>query len=722
MYADVLIELKAKQLDRLFTYHVSDKHAKKIKIGMRVFVPFGKQKLEGFVIGLSNNKPEYNTKDIIEIIDMEPVINEEMLELGTYISKKTMSSLISAYQTMLPNALKAHHGFNVNRKYVYYVKLIDKKYIPNTESQKKILELFKKKKEVLKKECSDISTSSLNTLIKKEVLEEYAVETYRLNEIYHKQRSYVKLNFEQSHCFNKIVSKLNTFCPFLLHGVTGSGKTEVYMHIISEVLKQKKEVIVLVPEISLTPQLVNTFRKRFGSDIAILHSALSDGEKYDEWRKIERKEVHIVIGARSAIYAPFTNLGLIIIDEEHSSTYKQENNPKYNAIDIALWRAKRYNCPLVLGSATPSIESYTRAKTGVYTLLEMPTRINKNMPKVYLVDMKQEMRYKANTYSRILKEKIIDRLNKNEQVIILLNRRGYSTVVSCQNCGYVDKCPNCDIPLVYHKRNNIMKCHYCGYQKPKLLVCPSCKSKDINEFGMGTQKLEEITKELFPQANVIRMDVDTTSKKGSHEKIIEDFENKKYNLLIGTQMIAKGLDFKDVTLVGVLNGDASLNIPDFRSSERTYQLLSQVAGRAGRSEKAGEVVIQGFNVDHYSIQFASTHDYLNFYKEELRLRYRLKYPPYYNLCLVKVEGKNYDEIVSESEKIGTYFRKTLDDNIIVLGPSSPSMVKINNIYCMQIILKYKSTKDIMEVLKFVKNKYINTNNINIDIDLNPLKI
>ncbi len=722
MFADVLIELKAKQVAKTFKYHVPINLENKMAIGVRVFVPFNSQKLEGFVMEINSEKPDYQTKDILNVIDDYPVINEEMYELGKYLSKKTMATLISCYQTMLPKALKAHHGVKINKKYVTYLYLKDKTYSGANATQKRILKLFEKQEMVLKSEAKNISQSSLDTLLKKQVLIEKQQETYRL-----KQKEIVKteklpLNQYQHKCYQEIKKVLNTFTPFLLHGVTGSGKTEVYMQVIDEVLKQNKEVIVLVPEISLTPQLVNTFRNRFGSDVAILHSALSDGEKYDEWRKIERGEVHIAIGARSAIYAPFTNLGLIIIDEEHSTTYKQENNPKYNAIDVALWRCKRYNCPIVLGSATPSIESYTRAKTGVYTLLEMPDRINKNMPKVYLVDMKEEMRYRFKVYSRLLKQKIEERLKNDEQIIILLNRRGYSTVVSCQNCGYVDKCPNCDIPLIYHKKNNIMKCHYCGYQKPKLLVCPSCKSKDINEFGMGTQKLEEITKELFPMARVVRMDIDTTSKKGSHERIIKDFANKKYNLLIGTQMIAKGLDFEDVTLVGVLNGDASLNIPDFRSSERTFQLLSQVAGRAGRSEKLGEVVIQGFNIDHYSIQKASVHDYLSFYKEELHIRHRLKYPPYYNLCLVKIEGKKYEEVVTESEKIGKYFRQNLHNEIIVLGPSSPTMIKINNIYRMQIILKYKNTKDIINTLKFLQDKYLNNKNINIDIDLNATKI
>ncbi len=426
-------------------------------------------------------------------------------------------------------------------------------------------------------------------------------EVYRLNDNVIKEKNNIALNDEQKTVIKSVTKSINTFSPCLLHGVTGSGKTEVYMNLIKEVINNKKEAIVLVPEISLTPQLVDTFKRRFGSDIAILHSRLSEGEKYDEWRKIERKEVSIVIGARSAIFAPFTNLGIIIIDEEHSATYKQENNPKYNAIDVAIKRAKTYNIPVVLGSATPSVESYTRAKIGIYHLLELKNRVNNNLPKVYLIDMKEEMKKGNRVLSKLLVDEINETILRQEQVILLLNRRGYSTVTNCQKCGYIDKCPNCDIPLIYHKTSSLMRCHYCGYSKRKLTICPSCQNKQINEYGMGTEKLEKIISETFPKAKTVRMDIDTTTTKGSHERIINDFKNEKYNILIGTQMISKGLDFEKVTLVGVINGDSTLNIPDFRSAERTYQLLSQVAGRAGRSQLKGRVTIQGFNITYYSI-------------------------------------------------------------------------------------------------------------------------
>ena len=394
MTVQVLVEIKAKRIDQTFTYSVPKDLEPEIMVGKRVLVPFGKQKLEGFILKINdeNLDIDYELKDIIEVIDDHPVINEEMMEIGNYISKKTLSTLICAYQTMLPTALKAKKGFNVNKKMVTYLKLIDSEYKAKTKVQEEVLNLFKDKEKVLKKDASDISLSALKTLINHGVIEEYMEEAYRINVEADKEECKVILNEEQRNVVDTVVSSLNSFVPYLLYGVTGSGKTEVYMHIIEEVLKLGKEVIVLVPEISLTPQIVNIFRKRFGSNIAILHSRLNDGEKYDEWRKIERKEVSIAIGARSAIFAPFTNLGLVIIDEEHTGTYKQENNPKYSAIDIALNRGKRYNIPVILGSATPQIESYTRSEEGTYKLLEIKKRVNNNLPKVELVDMKEEIK------------------------------------------------------------------------------------------------------------------------------------------------------------------------------------------------------------------------------------------------------------------------------------------------------------------------------------------
>ena len=713
MVAEVLVEIE--KLDKTFTYLIPSNL--NIQIGIRVLVPFGRQKLEGFVVAIKDEIPsEYKLKEIIEVIDDNPILNNELLKLGKYLSKKTLCTLTSAYQTMLPSALKAKVNTKINKKTVLYIKKI-KEYTPVTEKEEIILNLLSNK-DISLKEANSISSYVVNKLIDKGIIEKYEKEVYRLEEDIEKQDEGKKLTEEQKMVISKI--NLNNFKPYLLHGVTGSGKTEVYMQLIKKVINKNKQALVLVPEISLTPQLVETFKKRFGNDIAILHSHLSKGEKYDEWRRIVRKEVNIVIGARSAVFAPLTNVGIIIIDEEHSNTYKQENNPRYNAIDIGLYRAKFYNCPIVLGSATPSIESYTRAKTNIYELLEMKNRVNNNLPKVTLVDMKEEIRKKNNIFSQLLKDKINEKLNNNEQVIILLNRRGYTTITTCNNCGFTHKCPNCDIPLTYHLKSKKMVCHYCNYETNKLFKCPNCGSTDIKERGMGTEKLEEeITKE-FSKAKVVRMDVDTTRTKQAHKKIITDFENEKYNILIGTQMIAKGLDFPKVTLVGVINGDATLNIPDFRSGERTFQLLNQVAGRAGRSSLLGEVIIQGFNTDHYSLICAKNHDYLSFYNEEMKIRKILKYPPFYNLCLIKIQGINATKCEEESNKIITYLRNNLKDEII-LGPTTAMIPKVNNIYHYQIIIKYKDTKKIYQYLKFINDKYAN-NKITVGIDFNPNKI
>lgn len=714
MFADILVEVVSKNTDKTFTYKIPD--GMEAFVGMRALIPFGKRVIEGFIVKIYDKLDvDYEVKDIIKLVDEKPVLNEEMLEIGKYISKKTLSPITSAYQTMLPRALKAKEKTNINKKILKYVKIISDGNF-TSDKQKMIFNYIKERGEVLKSEVNKISASALKTLISNGIVLEFEKEVYRLDEdIVLEYKDYV-LTSEQKNVINKV--KLDNFKPYLLHGVTGSGKTVVYIKLIEEVLKKGKEAILLVPEISLTSQVINIFKKRFGKVVAILHSGLSNGEKYDEWRKIERGEVSIVIGARSAIFAPFTNLGIIIIDEEHSLSYKQENIPRYNAIDIALNRGKRYDIPVVLGSATPSVESYTRAKAGIYELLVMKDRVNKSLPKIYLVDMKEEFKKGNRVFSEIFKEKMNERLKNGEQVLILLNRRGFSTVITCKECGFTHKCPNCDIPLIYHKSDNVMKCHYCGFKTSLLLECPKCHSKNINALGMGTERLESLIKEEFPLAKTIRMDQDTTRNKGAHEKIINNFKAFKYNVLVGTQMIAKGLDFPLVSLVLVVNGDASLNIPDFRSGERTYQLLSQVAGRAGRDKIDGEVIIQGFNINHYSILCAKENDYETFYAEEMRIRHTLKYPPFYNLCLIKVSGRRYEEVFKEASNIFIYLKNNL--KAIVLGPASCMMPRINNIYYVQIIIKFKNTKDILKHLKFIQDNY--KKSINVDIDLNPLTI
>lgn len=716
MVADVLVELA--MVDKTFTYLIPNDLIKFVKKGRKVLVPFGNKTLEGFVIDIKEDMPDYELKTIISVIDDEDILNDELLLLGKYISTKTFSSLIKSYQTMLPVALKAKNGKKVNKKYISYIILNNL----NGDFKGKQLEIVnkvKKENKVLKSILNNISSSALKTLLKNNILKEIVEEEYRLNENSYRTYKEVTLTDKQQKVVNSVLNEKNKFSPFLLHGVTGSGKTEVYIKIIEKIILDKKEAIVLVPEISLTPQLTEKFKSKFGSIVAVLHSALSDGEKYDEWRKISKKEVSIVIGARSAIFAPFENLGIIIIDEEHSDTYKQENIPKYNAIDVALFRAKYHTCPILLGSATPSIESYTRSKLGIYKLLELKERVGAKLPQVTLVDMREQIKKGNKLFSDILIQKLNDNISNDKQSIILLNRRGYSTTISCHNCGYKITCPKCDIPLTYHKKGNYLLCHYCGFKTYKSSICPNCEGKDINEFGIGTEKLEEELNKIN-NASIVRMDVDTTSRKGSHKKIIDDFKNKKYNILVGTQMIAKGLDFEDVTLVGVINADSSLNVPDFRSAERTFDLLSQVSGRAGRGEANGEVIIQGFNNDHYSILAASMHDYKTFYNKEMKIRKQLNYPPYYNLCLIKTKCLNEDLLYEENEKIVTYLREHLSSSI-VLGPSPCMIPKVNNVYYAQIIIKYKKLDNIIDVLKFISKRYINKK-VNLEIDINPYHI
>lgn len=715
----VLVELSNKNIDRVFDYSVPDCFLDKIKLGIRVKVPFGKMELEGFVVEIKGSS-DIEVKDILDVIDDEAILNSELLELGKKMQEDTLSTLISCYQIMLPKALKAKNGQVINKKFdtYYYLNKDIVCYGKLSTSQEKIINLCMEKEYVLRKELVDISLSSLNTLIKKNILLEKKLEHYRLS-YNEKIEPKKELTNDQKSVVDEVLANTGYF-PYLLFGVTGSGKTEVYMELIEDALNKGKTSIVLVPEISLTPQMVLRFQKRFGDNIAAIHSALSDGEKYDEWRRIVSGEAKIVIGARSAIFAPLNNIGMIIIDEEHSDSYKQDDsNPRYNAKDIALLRGKYHNCPVIMGSATPSLEVFARAKKGVFKLLELPNRINgKSLPHINIVDMNEMISKTKGHFSPVLLEAISARLLKNEQIILLLNRRGYSSFVTCKNCGYTFKCPNCDITLTYHKSSRTLRCHYCGYGTKVYDTCPECHEKSINDLGVGTEKVEEELNKLFPESRILRMDFDTTSRKGMHEKMIKAFKNHEYDILLGTQIVSKGLDFDNVTLVGVINADTSLNIPDFRSSETTFSLLAQVAGRAGRSDKEGEVIIQTFNPEHYAIQYTKKHDYLGFYNREMSIRRELKYPPYYYICYVKISGKDNKYIYEDSLKITKLFHNKLI-NMIILGPSPCTIFKLNNIYRYGIILKYKKDEDLREVLNKVIEHYKDNRNIKIDVNFNP---
>ena len=727
MYAKVIIEIGVKNVDKMFTYVVPDNMKEDIKVGCRVKVKFGSMLLEGFVLELTNtiDKVDYELKEIIELVDKMPILNKEMLELGKKIQEITLCSLISAYQVMLPKALKASIKTNINTKLIRYavsnrkdMELIT--YIENTKYEKQ--REFLKKLIVEKKIRIDKLESYLNTLEKNGLIKFIYEEDYRYKFNTNNSDNRVILNSEQEVCVNRVVNSFGISKTFLLYGVTGSGKTEVYMNIIEKVINKGMSAIMLVPEISLTPQIVERFTLRFGDNIAILHSGLSDAEKYDEYRKITMGKVKIVVGARSAIFAPLTNIGVIIIDEEHTATYKQENHPRYHARDIAILRSKYHNCPIVLGSATPSLESFARAMNKNYELLVMKKRANNMLlPDVHIVDMKEEIKRGNYTFSKLLIDKINEKISKGEQVILLLNRRGYSPLIKCSKCGEVEKCPNCDISLTYHKSSDSLRCHYCNYTKKCPSKCMKCGSADIKGIGLGTEKLEQEIMDKF-KAKVIRMDADTTSRKGMHEKIIKEFGEGKYDILLGTQMIAKGLDFPKVTLVGVINADMSLCVPDFRSSERTFQLLSQVSGRAGRGKYPGEVIIQTFNPLHYSIRYAKNHDYLNFYKEEMAIRKQLNYSPYYFITLVRISCKDYEEGFKHANKIKDYLEKNLSSDTILLGPTMASMFKINNIYNYQCIIKYKKDLKLKDTLINIDNIYKTNNKVNVEIDVDPIRL
>ncbi|MEG0977545.1 MAG: primosomal protein N' [Bacilli bacterium] len=728
MYALVLIEYAVKSLDKTFIYKIPEHLLNKLVIGMKVLVPFGKNEINGFVLNITNTlEDNYEIKKIINIIDEELVVSSELLKIAEYLENSTLCTKITALETMLPTSLKVRgKNTNYNSYDAYIVLNKDKSFIENYINTNK---LGKTQKEVLMSLLStpkllknSFNPSTIKSLILKDLIVVESIQKYRINEETNTFKNF-QLTHEQSIACTSVIENINTYNTFLLYGVTGSGKTEVYINLITEVLKQNKTAILLVPEISLTAQITRRFYNRFGSNVAIFHSALSVGEKNDEYLKILRGEVSIVIGTRSAIFAPLKNLGIIIIDEEHSSTYKQDNNPRYNALDIAAFRCKLNNIPLILGSATPTLESKSRADKGVFKLLTLKSRVGSaKLPLIHIVNMEEEMKKHNMIFSELLTKKIEERLNLNEQVILLLNRRGYSTFINCSNCGFTYKCPNCDISLTYHKTNNNLICHYCGFLIKKANLCPKCNEESLNYYGLGTEKLEEYINKTFKNAKVIRMDQDTTSKKGSHEKIIKSFMNEEYNILLGTQMISKGLDFPKVSLVGVINADTSLNIPDFRSNENTFSLLNQVAGRSGRSDILGEVVIQTFNPDNYIMKCVLNNNYDAFYNYEMNIRRRLKYPPYYYLVSLKVIGKVYESCLEEATKVKHYLNRFLNDETIVLGPTTAAIFKFNNEYRFQIIIKYRFDDKLKQVLKELDNIYIGNKNVRLEIDFNPTRI
>lgn len=799
-FARVVVDVPAQQTNRLFDYQIPDQFKGTIKEGMRVVVPFGSRKIMGFVLELTKETTIEKPKPISSLIDVTPVLTQELLAVGKWLSEKTLSFYISSFLAMLPQALKAKYDKEIERITVeelpeelekifagrdfisyeefeemdgsYYKLqktvqdgLVEIHYQVSTKETKKMetmivnsvepiqieeamediskqavkqIKLLRffieypepiKQKMLLKK--LNTTRSTVKALVERGLLKEYKEESYRnpYQEKNYPQTSPLPLTYEQQTALESVqtVMENKLHKVFLLHGVTGSGKTEVYLQSIQQVVDEGKEAIVLVPEISLTPQMVTRFKGRFGSNVAVLHSALSAGEKYDEWRKVQRKEVQVVVGARSAVFAPFENLGIIIIDEEHETSYKQEDHPRYHARDVAIFRGERHRCPVMLGSATPMLESFARAQKGVYQLLSLPKRMNDaTMPDVEVVDMRTELHAgNRSMFSRTLKEKIDDRLQKNEQIVLFLNRRGYSTFVMCRDCGYVVECPHCDIALTYHRKNERLKCHYCAHEEPMPSKCPSCESETIRYFGTGTQKVEEALTQLIPEARVVRMDVDTTRRKGSHERLLNKFANHEADILLGTQMIAKGLDFPNVTLVGVLAADSLLHLPDFRAAEKTFQLLTQVSGRAGRHKLPGEVIVQSYTPEHYSVQMASAYNYMEFFHKEMGMRQSFHYPPYFYLTLITVSHPNQIKVVEVTKNVVQLLNKHLSSQTRILGPTPSPLTRIKDRYRYQCMIKYKNEPNLKKVIKRVLQLFedeMRKNELQISVDLQPYQL
>ena len=726
MVISVLVEISFNNKEKTFDYLVSKDLEDKIEIGKRVLVPFGKQNLEGFIIDIKKNS-EYDLKEITSIIDEEPILNEELLNLGKELKKDLVCNLISIYQAMLPSGYKASAKTNINVKKEKYVKLANIKeaqeFITISKAQKQIevVEDLLKNKISLK---SKYQSNIIKVLKDKGLVIEEEKEKYRLDNSY-KIEPLLKLNEYQEEAINQIENSKKDV--ILLNGVTGSGKTEIYMHLINKQISLGKTAIMLVPEISLTPQIINRFKVHFGNKIAVFHSALSESEKYDEYRKIRRGEVSIVIGARSAIFTPLKNIGIIIIDEEHSSTYKQEHNPRYNAIDVAIIRGKYHNAKVVLGSATPQIESYARGKKGYYELVSLTKRANNaSLPKVTIVDMKNEVKKGNSLFSGILIEKMREKLENNEQVILFLNRKGYAPVVSCSHCGKVLECPNCSVSLTYHKKKNTVMCHYCGYTQFLEELCGECKIGHFERIGSGTEKVEEHLNILFPNARIERVDQETVGGTKNYEKIFKRFSDGEIDILVGTQMIAKGLDFPNVTLVGALFADMSLHIPDFRSAERTFNLITQVAGRSGRGDKKGIVYIQTYSPNHYSIECAKNHDYISFYNNEiLKRKSPLNYPPFSRLVRLVIRGENELKVENDANTIADLL-KTLTcqykDKLEILGAVPCIMSKLNKYYRWNILIKTASHSLLKEFFERLSKNFIAQKGNYIEIDIDPLNM
>lgn len=722
LYADVIINISHEAVDRVFQYKVPLLLRCEISVGMMVEIPFGNgnKKRKGYVVRLSN-EPSYDVTKLKEIlaIDKEKMqVEGQLISLAYWMRERYGTTMIQCLKTVLP--VKDKMAKRESRR----VRLsIAQEEATNllTEYERKH---FKAKVRLLNAVLEDeipyekilseykIPLSTIKTMEEQGIIEiksERKYRDYNTGESMEMVRHC--LNQEQSLAYEQFaldydMGERNTY---LLYGVTGSGKTEVYMEMISHVMEKGRQAILLIPEISLTYQTVSRFQARFGDRIAVVNSKMSKGERFDQFEKAKTGEIQIMIGPRSALFTPFPNLGLILIDEEHEAAYKSETSPKYHAREVARKRAELCECSLVLGSATPSLESYTKAKLGEYKLLLLTRRVNEDtiqLPTVHIADLREELKSgNRSMFSLKLQELMQDRLEKGEQTMLFLNRRGFAGFVSCRSCGYVIKCPHCDISMTYHANGQSLKCHYCGYETAMPKLCPECKSPYIATFGLGTQKVELAVRKLFPQARVARMDFDTTRKKFSYEQLLSSFSKGEIDILVGTQMIVKGHDFPNVTLMGIVAADTSLNSGDYRASERTFQLLTQAAGRAGRGKKAGEVIIQSYTPTHYAIMTAAMQNYEEFYRQEMAYRNLLKYPPVCHMLVIFVMSQEKEEGMQFLE----WFKKALEpfciqEGLLLVGPSEASLSKIKDWHRSVLYLKHRDEMLLREVKRRLERK------------------
>lgn len=731
MVAEVIVDISTSEVDKVFDYSLDG--SPDIRAGFRVLVPFGRMSVEGYVVGIKESSDYLGLKPIIKRLDDYPVISEEMLALMNFMTAKYHLRKVDVLRLFIPAQMR---GGRVKELVIKYARIADE-YAGRDEAQfirssataqhDIFAYLTECRRASVTELNKDFSAAALRNLVARGivVLEEEESLRTPYSGLNDEKKKEVVLTAAQA----AVVEKINNGEKgvYLLHGVTGSGKTEVYMRCISDALKAGKTAIMLVPEISLTPQVLRSFRARFGDEVALLHSGLSVGERFDEWRRLIGGRAKVAVGARSAVFAPLKNVGLIIIDEEHDSSYVSESNPRYVTHEVAAFRAKYNDCSLVLGSATPSIESYYKATIGEYKLLELPERVNKRqLPEMEIVNMCKEV-YDGNNgmFSRLLLSELKECMERGEQAIIFINRRGYSSYMMCRSCGYVAKCEQCDVSLVYHKDENVLKCHYCGNRYAVLTECPVCHSPHIKRGFVGTQAIVEQLSELFPDKKILRMDNDTTQNKDSHARILGEFAAKKASILVGTQMIAKGHDFPDVTLVGIVDADMSLHFSDFRAAERTYQLITQVAGRAGRDVKPGKVVLQTYTPNNYVYRLAVKNDYKGFYEKEVNLREVTKYPPFCKIVRVLVSGEN--------EELCTATLKGIFDEISALTKENPNcfayfaamkspVKRIQNKFRVQILMRITDRFDniIQKVYNIVDAHTVPKTSVFVEINPNNL--